>query len=76
MHPVKRYNNWNMCYSCGWDVPVWHTSKTCPQECRGPGHVEACDRGNTTGMMAAGHNISRKGIHKTQLLQEPHIGFE
>ena len=31
-NPVKRFNNWNMCFSCGWDVPAWHTSKTCPTE--------------------------------------------
>jgi hypothetical protein len=27
---VKLYANWNVCYSCGFDVPGGHTSMTCP----------------------------------------------
>ena len=53
----KFYNNWNMCYSCGFDVPLWHTSKTCPQECRKPGHQEGCDRGNYKSYLQAGHAV-------------------
>ena len=75
-HPVKRFNNWNMCFSCGWDVPVWHTSKTCPHEYRKPGHVENCDRSNANGLIAAGHDVSKKGMHKTQLPQGHRAGFE
>ena len=56
----KYYNNWNMCYSCGFDVPLWHTSKTCPQECRRAGHQENCDRGNYKGYLQAGHNVRVK----------------
>jgi hypothetical protein len=25
----KRYNNWNVCYSCGFDIEDGHTSMTC-----------------------------------------------
>jgi hypothetical protein len=35
-----------------------------------------CDRGNAAGMIAAGQNISVKGMHKTQLPQNPRPGFE
>ena len=28
-NPVKQYNNWNVCYSCGFDVEDRHTSMTC-----------------------------------------------
>ena len=76
MTPFKRFNNWNVCSSCGWDVPIWHTNKTCPQECRKQGHMENCDRGNAAGMLAAGQNISQKAMHKTQLPQNPRPGFE
>jgi len=56
----KFYNNWNMCYSCGFDVPHWHTSKTCPQECRRAGHQENCDRGNYKSYVQAGHGVRLK----------------
>ena len=29
-NPYKRFNNWNMCFTCGFDIPHWHTSATCP----------------------------------------------
>ncbi len=30
IYTIKRYNNWNVCYSCGFDVEDGHTSMTCP----------------------------------------------
>jgi hypothetical protein len=38
--PVKRFNNWNYCYSCGFDVEDGHTSMTCPRDRRKTGHQE------------------------------------
>ena len=32
------FNNSNMCFSCGSDVPMWSTTMVCPAECRVPGH--------------------------------------
>lgn len=29
-NPIKRFNNWNYCYLCGFDVEDGHTSQTCP----------------------------------------------
>ena len=26
----KFFNNHNYCFTCGYDVPVWHTSDSCP----------------------------------------------
>ena len=26
-NPYKKWYNWNACYSCGFDVPGWRTSK-------------------------------------------------
>lgn len=45
-NPVKRYNNWNYCVSCGFDVPGWHNSTACPPEYRRVGHQEECTRAN------------------------------
>ena len=66
-NPVKYYNNWNMCYNCGYDVPIWHTSQSCPykQEC--PHHNDGINHGNANQYEAMGWKISTKGIHKTQL---------
>jgi hypothetical protein len=35
---MKRFANWNACYSCGFDVAEGHTSQTCPQYLRKPDH--------------------------------------
>ena len=66
---TKYFNNWNMCFSCGWDVPIWHTSKTCDNKCYG--HQDGCDRQNAQAYIAAGHRVSKRGMHKTQLPTNP-----
>ena len=38
VNPMKHFNNWNNCYSCGGDVPSWHTSTTCPVNCQKSHH--------------------------------------
>jgi len=35
---MKKFANWNTCYSCGFDVPDVHTSQTCPHNLRKPHH--------------------------------------
>ena len=57
-NPTKHWNNWNMCFSCGWDVPQWHTSQTCPYQVEG--HQVGCTRENAQAYMSAGHRVSRK----------------
>lgn len=66
---VKLYNNWNMCYSCGFDVEDTHTSTTCPQHWRKAGHQTGCDRNNYQQYIAQGWKPRMKGSHKTQLPQ-------
>ena len=66
---TKHFNNWNMCVSCGWDVPSWHTSKTCDN--RYPQHNEAVDRSNAEQYAAAGWKVSKKNKHKVQLPINP-----
>ena len=64
---VKIYNNWNMCYSCGFDVEDTHTSTTCPLHWRKQGHQTGCDRNNYQQYIAQGWKPRMKGAHKTQL---------
>ena len=65
-NPIKRYNYWNYCFSCGFDVENGHTSATCPRDWRKPGNQEGCNRQNVQQYIAAGHNASLKGQHKNQ----------
>jgi hypothetical protein len=66
-NPIKRFNNWNYCFTCGFDVEDGHTSATCPPDWRKPGHQEGCTRQNVQQYIAAGHTASIKGQHKNQL---------
>jgi hypothetical protein len=49
----KRYNNWNICYSCRFDVEDGHTSTTCPfwKAC----HQMGFTRENAQQYIEAGH---------------------
>ena len=67
----KFFNNWGVCFSCGFDVPGWHTSMTCPHECRKPGHQVGCTRQNYQQYVAAGHTVNMKKVAKTMLLSAP-----
>ncbi len=69
-NPIKRFNNWNYCFSCGFDVEDGHTSATCPQDWQKPGHQEGCTRQNVQQYIADGHTASIKGQHKNQLPAE------
>ena len=65
----KFFNNHNYCFTCGYDVPVWHTSDTCPHP--KPGHQRACTRGNVMEYTRLGHQCSRRTIHKTIMPANP-----
>lgn len=68
-NPNKRFNNLNYCYSCGFDVPVWHTSTTCPMP--NAHHQAGCTRDNVAQYAAAGHHISRRAMHKNVMPINP-----
>ena len=70
-NPNKQYNNWNMCYSCGYDLPIWHTSATCDN--RKHGHQVGCTRANAEQYTTGGHYVSTKGAHKVNLPVNPDI---
>ena len=63
----KLFNNWGMCFRCGFDVPGWHTSMTCTHECRKQGHKIGCTRQNYQQYVAAGHTVNMKKVGKTML---------
>lgn len=68
---VKHFNNWNMCFTCGFDVPAWHNSQTCNVKHTNAAHQEGCNRENAQAYLAAGHKVNRKAMHKTQLPTNP-----
>jgi hypothetical protein len=62
---TKRFANWNACYSCGFNVADDHTSQTCPQHLRKPGHDMYFTRQNAQQYVDAGYGCSTKNCHKT-----------
>jgi hypothetical protein len=68
-NPNKYYNNQNYCFSCGYDIPLWHTSATCNDQRRH--HQVGCTRQNVAQYEAAGHACSKRGIHKTIMPTNP-----
>ena len=67
----KHFANWKMCFSCGFDVPSWHNSQTCPTECRKDRHQEGCNCENYAQYLAQGHSVAMKRAHKNVLLPNP-----
>ena len=68
-NPNKYYNNQNYCFSCGYDIPLWHTIATCNNQ--RPHHQVGCTRQNVAQYEAAGHACSKRGIHKTIMPTNP-----
>ena len=64
---IKKYSNWNVCFSCGFDIKDGHTSKTCPAPWRRANHQESFNRNNTGQYIGAGHDACTKAMHKSQL---------
>ena len=64
---IKQYANWNICFSCGFDVEDGHTSKTCPAPWRRANHQEGYTRANSGQYIAAGYDACTKAMHKSQL---------
>lgn len=63
----------NVCFSCGFDVPVWHSSKTCPAVCCKDGYQEGYERGNYKQYITVGHAPTMAGEHKDKM---PSPGYE
>ncbi len=63
----KKYLNWNVWFSCGFDVEDGHTSKTCPAPWRHANHQEGFDMNNAGQYIGAGYDACTKAMHKSQL---------
>jgi hypothetical protein len=61
----KRFNNWNVCFSCGFDVEDGHMSLTCPF--KKANHQTSYVRENAQQFIAAGYDPCTRGMHKTVL---------
>jgi hypothetical protein len=66
---TKLFANWNVCYSCGFDIEDGHTSISCPHAWRQTNHQEGFTRGNAQAYLNAGWDLSTKGMHKTKFLE-------
>jgi hypothetical protein len=64
---LKKYANWKVCFSCGFDVKDGHTSKTCPAPWRQANHQEGFDRSNASEYITAGYGACTKAMHKSKL---------
>jgi hypothetical protein len=63
----KVHSNWNVCFSCGFDVEDRHTSQTCPAHWHKMNHQDAYMRKNAQQFISAGYDPCTKGMHKTLL---------
>jgi hypothetical protein len=61
----KIHNNWNACFSCGFDIKDGHMSITCPFKWWN--HQDSFTCGNAQQFIAAGYDPYTKGMHKTVL---------
>ena len=68
---TKQYANWNVCFTCGFDVEDGHTSATCSMDWRKPNHQEAFTRANAQHYITAGYKPCQKGMHKNVLPSYP-----
>ncbi len=64
---TKHFPNWNVCFSCGFDVEDWHTSAACPMDWRKQHHQEGFTCANAQQYITAGYKPCQKGMHKTVL---------
>jgi hypothetical protein len=64
---VKLFSNWNICYSCRFDVEEGHTSMMCPFHLCNPGHDVNFSRQNAHQYIDLGYPRSAKNCHKTTL---------
>jgi hypothetical protein len=62
---TRGITNWNMCYSCGFDIEDGHTSMTCMFW--KVSHQTGFTRENAQQYIAAGHVPCTKGMHKSIL---------
>jgi hypothetical protein len=68
---TKRYANWNVCWSCRFDVEDGHTSATCPTHWHKTNHQVGFTRVNAQQWINKGYWPCTKGMHKNRLQKQP-----
>ena len=63
---TKAFANWNVCYSCEFDIEDGHTLVTCPHAWRQTNHQEGFTQGNAQAYLNTRWDPSTKGMHKTK----------
>jgi hypothetical protein len=71
---VKRFANWNVCNSCGFDVADGHTSMSCPAHLCKATHDIYFTRLNAQQYINLGHPCSTRNRHKTQFPRTGWLG--
>ncbi len=61
---TKKFANWNACYSCGFDIPEWHNSQTCPPTSRKPDHDVNFTRQNAQQYVDQGYACATRNRHR------------
>jgi hypothetical protein len=64
---AKNFANWNVWYSCGFDIKDGHTFITCPAAWRRPNHPEGFTRANAQEYINQGWDPCTKAMHKTKI---------
>ncbi len=70
-YTTKKYANWNVCWSSGFDVEDGHTLATCPTHWRKTDHQVGFTRGNAQQWINQGYAPCTKGMHKNKLPKQP-----
>ena len=68
---TKKHANWNVCWSCGYDVEDGHTLATCPTHWHKTDNQVGFTRGNVQQWINQGYAPCTKGMHKTKLPTQP-----
>jgi hypothetical protein len=68
---TKRYTNWNVCWSCGFNVEDGHTSAMCPTHWHKTDHQVGFTWGNTQQWINQGYLPCTKRMHKNRLPKQP-----
>jgi hypothetical protein len=72
---VKNYANWNVCYSCGFDIEDRHTSMTCPTSWHRPNHPEGFTWANAQEYINQGWDPCTKAMHKQNSWDFDKVGW-
>jgi hypothetical protein len=65
---VKHFANWNVCYSCGFDVTDSHNSMSCPTHLQKATHDIYFTHENAAQYIDLGHPCSMRNRHKVTFL--------